>query len=242
VAAESNVGARLFPTRVMPAPKGPGASRNVGWAYADDPLKIMTILGAVKTDDGIWIAADSRHVGTFPPNQPSADAWATTVEKLRPLGDRLVWGWYGDGGLKALELEAFMETVTPPSWPELEELVLHKMLDLKTPAFGVLIAGYIGTEGRIVHKGDDMLNTLGSTDDAIFCGYCKMAALTAWTAASAVAPDSDTERRFDAVMEAVIQTSNNVLGEPRVLWRLTPTERTQVRSTQPNSGTGSPNS
>ena len=31
-------------------------------------------------------------------------------------------------------------------------------------------------------------------------------------------------------------------GEPRMLWRLTPTERTQIRSTHPNSGTGSPNS
>jgi hypothetical protein len=115
------------------------------------------------------------------------------------------------------------------------------MLELgKSPDFGILIAGYIGAEGRIHHQGNSLHALSGN--GATFCGFCKMAALTPWTAASTVAPESDTERRFDAVMEAVIQTSNNVLGEPRVLWRLTPTERTQVRSTQPNQGTGSPNS
>jgi hypothetical protein len=185
----------------------------------------MTLLGAVKHDSGIWIAADSRHVSTFP--TPGGDAWGVTVEKLYALGDLLVWGWYGEEGGR--ELERYVETTSFAQWSNLDQCVAKINQLRQGRVLGMLVAGFFGTEGRVIHLGDS-LNILG-TDEVVFCGACKMAAMVGWKSASSVDSSSDIERRFDSVMETVIEVSNHALEEPRVLWRITPSERVQIRST-----------
>jgi hypothetical protein len=46
----------------------------------------MTLIAAVKSETGIWISADGRHIGSF-----CGDSWGTLIGKLFRLGDRLVW-------------------------------------------------------------------------------------------------------------------------------------------------------
>jgi hypothetical protein len=186
----------------------------------------MTLLGAVKQDSGIWVAADSRHVSTFP--NPGGDAWGVTVEKLYPLGDLLVWGWYGEEGGK--DLEHYVQKTSFSQWSDFDQC-LPKINQLRQGrVLGMMVAGYCGTEGKVLHLGEP-LNILGS-EDVVFCGACKMAAMVGWKSATAIDPTTDIERRFDSVMATVIEVSNHALEEPRVLWRITPDERVQVRSTR----------
>ena len=191
----------------------------------------MTLLGAVKHESGIWIGADSRHIADF-----QGDSWGSTVEKLFPLGDRLVWGWYGDGGKGGRDLEVYMENVElAGEWLDLRNLfrgAIKEAKDTPSRTLGLLVAGYFGSENEpgVLHVG--LPSNALVTETATFCAYCKMAALVGWESASSVDPSSNIERRFDSVLESVIRISNGVLGEPRVLWRIPPEgSAIQVRST-----------
>ena len=125
----------------------------------------MTLLGAVKHESGIWIGADSRHVADF-----EGDAWGSTVEKLFQLGDRLVWGWYGDGGKGGRDLEAYMENVEPTGeWLDLRNLfrvALKEAKDTPNRTLGVLVAGYFGSEdeGGVLHVGLPALRISAGSD------------------------------------------------------------------------------
>ena len=139
----------------------------------------MTLLGAVKHESGIWIGADSRHIADF-----QGDSWGSTVEKLSPLGDRLVWGWYGDGGKGGRDLEVYMENVElAGEWLDLRNLfrsAIKVAKDTPSRTLGVLVAGYFGSEDEagVLHVGFPP-NAL-VTESATFCAYCKMAALVGW--------------------------------------------------------------
>ena len=178
------------------------------------------------------MGADSYHVST---DLTVGDSWGRTEEKLFPLGERLVWGWYGDTG--GSELEDRIADIAFDGWPDLVGKIGNLITELKHGGtLGVLVGGFIKGDGEIHHIGDgrNSLRSVTAVSDAMFCGYCKMAALTGWESASSVDDTTDIERRFDAVMESVIRVSNGVLKEPRVLWRVTAELRTQVRSTAPS--------
>ncbi len=189
----------------------------------------MTLLAAIKSDDAIWIGADGRHVATFGEERwGTPDSWAAPTQKLFPFMDRLVWGWYGDAGDAGLQFERYMETASFPDWPSLQLAVdIERRRFQGTATLGVLIAGYIGDTGLVLHLGNALHAIV--TGDLTCCAYCKMAATVGWESASAIDTSGDLEHRFDAVMEAVIRVSNHVLDEPRSVWRITPDERVQIR-------------
>lgn len=184
----------------------------------------MTLLVALRSDATIWIGADARHVGMF-----SGDSWGTNIEKLFRLGNHhVVWGWYGEGR-PAIEEEVGLHACA--SWEDIERTfnAIRNQYRAPVATLGMLVAGYFGDDGRIVHVGHD--NDQLATRDALACGYCKMAMLTGLESSRAVCghmDDAALERCFDASLQTTIRVSNGTLTEPRSVWRMTPTSCDQI--------------
>ena len=185
-----------------------------GSVYDEVPWVQMTLIAAVRHDDVVWLAQDSRHV-TVIASSP-ADSYAISVDKSYRGNGPLAWAWYGAPESKWHDFVRFVNTTEFASWDDLQEQCVAKRDELLLDQFGAVFVGTIAGVTKGVHVGNP--EWLLCLSDAMFAGYCRMAAATAWTALAK--SDLSTEDRFCRAMQATIDVSNNVLGSPFTMWRV----------------------
>jgi hypothetical protein len=199
----------------------------------------MTILGAVHDGHGtLLVAADSAQVNT---DSHSEAATVRLVEKLSPLGEHLVWGWHGSDG-RGDRIGAYLASLDAiADWPTLEDgcgpAVKNANAEGWIGAPGTrtqcLIAGLIGRRpGVLVVDADGKTQF---SDDALFVGWGRVAALVGWQVAKSQESSLSFEERFVNVMELTIATVWG-LEPPLSLWRITALGCDQLRGLDDSSG------
>jgi hypothetical protein len=182
----------------------------------------MTLIGAVHTQDGAWIASDSlvQH-----PNAGYGEAGDKLFQHVPD--DRLVWGWLGSSE-QGEQFEAQMRAAgTWISWPNLAYRLESAVTQLDLLAgggqrFGVVFAGRLKNDAGEDEWGVRVfarrsIQTQDANTGARFVGMNHLHALIGWR----VATETQPSQRLGRVMQAVIEASDPYLWGPTQLWSVT---------------------
>jgi hypothetical protein len=186
----------------------------------------MTVIGALRTDTGLLLGADGVVIADGQALIPAQKVFEVTRGKLG-------WGFAGPqpGGQR---FEEWVLSASVRSWAEMATVASRVVARLngdardqarraatETESLDVLMAGYIGGEGKILYLDDEG----GSTFMAGMCftGAGGPFAHVAWeTARRFVSPDQlRTRSTFTAVMEATAKVVVS-LDLPVQILELTP--------------------
>lgn len=188
----------------------------------------MTIIAAMHTADGAWIAADSLH------SHYNAGYGEAAPKLFQFENQKLVWGWFG-GSDQADVFEAeMMRYKELHTWDDLTYKFENVVSVLDRSAggqrFGVVFAGCLDGEWgfRAFARWDLKADEPDTT--AVFCGVNRLAASVGWKVTADMA---DPEERFRRVMQAVIDSSSYTLGTPLQLWRITEEQCEQIGASKP---------
>ncbi len=176
----------------------------------------MTIIGAVHTSEGAWIAADSLHVHY----QAGYGEAADKIFRFRE--QQLAWGWFGSSDQADVfeaEMGGYQELHT---WDDLAYKFENAVNALDRQAggqrFGVVFAGCLGGEWAVRTFARWQLKSAEPDGAALFVGVNRLAASVGWKLTTQIV---DQQERLRLVMQAVIDSSPYTLGTPLQLWRIT---------------------
>ena len=176
----------------------------------------MTIIGAVCTTDGAWIAADSLHIHF----QAGYGEAGDKIFRFRE--QKLAWGWFGSSDQADVFEAELLNCQELHTWDDLAyrfEYVVN-MLDRQAGGqrFGVVFAGCLGGEWAIKTFARWELKITEPDGLAVFVSVNRLAASVGWKLTTHI---PDQEERLRRVMQAVIDSSPHTLGTPLQLWRIT---------------------
>lgn len=178
----------------------------------------MTLLGAVKTDVELLIAADSAFIGGPPAhNIPGTKLYTSTSTPL------FVWGYCGDQPAGE-QFKVWLDQQTFSSWEE----AVQAMADELAAQNGVAAARAATAGAAATHQGTDVVavasafgeahvlyidDEAGPTykDGGMFIGHGCAHAMAAWTAARKLT--NDPAAAFRAAVEAAVEVTIG-LGHP----------------------------
>ena len=177
----------------------------------------MTLLGAVHTDDGAWIASDSLLLHY---NAGYGEQWSKI---FRYRGQQLAWGWFGSSD-QGDEFELYVNSLGRDlyTWDDLSGMVANVIIQLDLQArgqrFGAVFAGCLGDTFGLRAFARFPLRRGGPSGEWAFAGANRLPAQVGWLL---TADDPHPEDRFRKVMQTTIDNSHGVLDPPLQIWRIT---------------------
>ena len=179
----------------------------------------MTIIGAVSTSEGAWIAADSLIA------HPHAGYGVSGDKIERCSTEQLARAWFGSSAQGDLFDAALLSHQGGfLTWDNLAYFMegTARQLDLQagTERFGVVFAGCLGDEWSVRVFAKHILREEDPGSGAVFVGFNRLPALVGWRL---TADSADVGERLRRVMATVIDASHPFLCPPVQMWQITDT-------------------